>query len=99
MAGESDVPGAEDFAAFIRERIEQVVLPKSPGAGPYPALAELLGSDPAHVVANESLLVVIEQRLQDRQALERQKFDPVIITIVERVIAELSSFAPTSLAR
>lgn len=42
-------------------------------------------------MANESLLVVIEQRLQDRQALKRQKFDPVIITIVERVIAELSS--------
>jgi hypothetical protein len=42
-------------------------------------------------VANESLLVLIEQRLRDRQAVERQKFDPVIITIVERTITELTS--------
>lgn len=31
--GESDVPGAEDFAAFVREGVEQVVLPKVRGLG------------------------------------------------------------------
>jgi hypothetical protein len=87
---ESDVPGAEEFAEFVSGRVEQVMPPKASAAGPHPALAELLGSEPPGDLANESLLDLIEQRLQDRKALERQKFDPVVTKIVERTMSELS---------
>lgn len=43
--------------------------------------------------ANQSVLMLIEQRLRDRQALERQKLDPVIVTIVEQTIAQLANCA------
>lgn len=90
---ESDLAGAEDFAAFVSDRVGQVVLPKASVAGPHPALVDLLGSEPPGDLANESLLALVEQRLQDRKALERQKFDPIVTQIVEGVISELTGCA------